>query len=63
MNPTLVHQPRVSRRPAVPEARPLPMSRAEMAARGWEGVDIVFVSGDAYVDHPSFAMAILARAL
>ena len=63
MNPTLVHQPRVSRRPAVPEARPLPMSRAEMAARGWEGVDIVFVSGDAYVDHPSFAMAILARVL
>jgi len=63
MNPTLVHQPRVSRRPAVPEARPLPMSRAEMTARGWEGVDIVFVSGDAYVDHPSFAMAILARAL
>jgi uncharacterized radical SAM protein YgiQ len=47
----------------VPEALPLPMSRAEMAARGWEGVDIVFVSGDAYVDHPSFAMAILARVL
>src|SRR6266446_5746699 len=63
MNPTLVHQPRVSRRPAVPEALPLPMSRAEMAARGWEEVDIVFVSGDAYVDHPSFAMAILARVL
>src|SRR3989475_3336864 len=63
MNPPLVHQPRVSRRPAVPEALPLPMSHAEMAARGWEGVDIVFVSGDAYVDHPSFAMAILARVL
>jgi hypothetical protein len=39
------------------------MNRAEMAARGWEEVDIVFVSGDAYVDHPSFAMAILARVL
>src|SRR5216683_727689 len=63
MHSTPVHQPRVSRRPAVPEALPLPMSRAEMAARGWEGVDIVFVSGDAYVDHPSFAMAILARVL
>jgi uncharacterized radical SAM protein YgiQ len=63
MNPTLLHHPRVSRRPAVPEALPLPMSRAEMAARGWEEVDIVFVSGDAYVDHPSFAMAILARVL
>jgi uncharacterized radical SAM protein YgiQ len=63
MNPTLLHHPRVSRRPAVPEALPLPMSRAEMVARGWEAVDIVFVSGDAYVDHPSFAMAILARVL
>jgi len=41
---------------------PAPMTRAEMAARGWDAVDVVFVSGDAYVDHPSFAMAILARA-
>src|SRR5437667_7964905 len=40
-----------------------PTSGDEMEARGWEGVDIVFVSGDAYVDHPSFAMAILARVL
>src|SRR5256714_9811633 len=39
------------------------MSRAEMAARGWEEVDIVFVSGDAEVDPPSFGMAILARVL
>ena len=39
------------------------MSRAEMAARGWDAVDVVFVTGDAYVDHPSFAMAILARVL
>ena len=38
---------------------PLPMSRAEMDARGWDEVDVVFVTGDAYVDHPSFAMAIL----
>src|SRR6516225_9084599 len=44
-------------------APPLPMTRAEMAARGWEAVDIVFVTGDAYVDHPSFAMAILGRVL
>src|SRR5438105_2450105 len=44
-------------------APPLPMSRAEMAARGWDAVDIVFVTGDAYVDHPSFAMAILGRVL
>jgi uncharacterized radical SAM protein YgiQ len=44
-------------------APPLPMTRAEMKARGWDGVDIVFVTGDAYVDHPSFAMAILGRVL
>ncbi len=43
--------------------RPLPMSRAEMAERGWEEVDVVFVTGDAYVDHPSFAMALLGRLL
>ncbi|MFO0813236.1 MAG: YgiQ family radical SAM protein [Gemmatales bacterium] len=41
----------------------LPMSRAEMSARGWDAVDIVFVTGDAYIDHPSFAMAILGRTL
>jgi uncharacterized radical SAM protein YgiQ len=41
----------------------LPMTRAEMHARGWDAVDVVFVTGDAYVDHPSFAMAILGRVL
>jgi uncharacterized radical SAM protein YgiQ len=45
-------------------AAPLaPTTHAEMAARGWEYVDVVFVTGDAYVDHPSFAMAILHRVL
>ena len=39
------------------------MSQAEMTQRGWDEVDIVFVTGDAYVDHPSFAMAILGRLL
>jgi uncharacterized radical SAM protein YgiQ len=39
------------------------MTAAEMAERGWDAVDVVFVTGDAYVDHPSFAMAILHRAL
>ena len=34
-----------------------------MEARGWDDVDVVFVTGDAYVDHPSFAMAILRRVL
>jgi uncharacterized radical SAM protein YgiQ len=41
----------------------LPMTRVEMTARGWDSVDVVFVTGDAYVDHPSFAMALLGRVL
>jgi len=41
----------------------LPMTGKEVSARGWESVDIVFVTGDAYIDHPSFAMAILGRVL
>jgi uncharacterized radical SAM protein YgiQ len=40
-----------------------PTTRAEMEARGWDYVDVVFVTGDAYIDHPSFAMAILHRVL
>jgi uncharacterized radical SAM protein YgiQ len=51
------------RRAPAPASEPLPMSRAEMQARGWDEVDIVFVTGDAYVDHPSFAMALLGRLL
>ncbi|MDR2641927.1 MAG: YgiQ family radical SAM protein, partial [Planctomycetaceae bacterium] len=41
----------------------LPISRDEMLARGWDEVDVVFVTGDAYVDHPGFATAILSRLL
>ena len=41
----------------------LPTTRAEMEARGWDEVDVVFVSGDAYIDHPSFAAALLGRVL
>ncbi len=41
----------------------LPITKAEMAAGGWEYVDFVFVTGDAYVDHPSFGTAILSRLL
>src|SRR6516225_7823693 len=45
-------------------AAPLaPTTRREMFERGWDSVDVVFVTGDAYVDHPSFAMAILHRVL
>src|SRR5688572_17081879 len=43
--------------------RPLPMSPAEMRDRGWDEADVVFVTGDAYIDHASFAMAILGRVL
>ena len=41
----------------------LPVTREEMLARGWEQPDFVVVSGDAYVDHPSFGHAIIARVL
>src|SRR5438094_1013206 len=44
-------------------APPAPMSVREMRERGWDEVDVVFVTGDAYVDHPSFAAAILTRTL
>src|SRR6201982_1364312 len=55
----------LSRPPAHPgKAAPfLPMSRAEMTALGWDACDIVLVTGDAYVDHPSFGMAIIGRLL
>ena len=42
---------------------PLPMTRAEMLDRGWDAVDVVLVTGDAYVDHPSFANGLIARLL
>src|SRR5499425_3266273 len=41
----------------------LPMSRAEMDELGWDACDVVLVTGDAYVDHPSFGMAIVGRLL
>jgi uncharacterized radical SAM protein YgiQ len=41
----------------------LPMSRAEMDALGWDSCDIIIVTGDAYVDHPSFGMAVIGRLL
>ncbi len=41
----------------------LPMSRAEMESLGWDSCDVIIVSGDAYVDHPSFGMAIVGRLL
>ncbi|WP_316368256.1 YgiQ family radical SAM protein [Candidatus Thiodiazotropha sp. CDECU1] len=41
----------------------LPMSRAEMDQLGWDSCDIIIVTGDAYVDHPSFGMALIGRLL
>src|ERR1700736_2751851 len=41
----------------------LPVSRAEMDVLGWDHCDIIIVTGDAYVDHPSFGMAIIGRVL
>jgi uncharacterized radical SAM protein YgiQ len=41
----------------------LPTSRKEMDALGWDSCDIIIVTGDAYVDHPSFGMAIIGRLL
>ena len=45
------------------EAPFLPMSREEMDTLGWDSCDIIIVTGDAYVDHPSFGMAIVGRLL
>ncbi|MDD3518751.1 MAG: YgiQ family radical SAM protein [Chromatiales bacterium] len=41
----------------------LPMSRAEMDALGWDSCDVILVTGDAYIDHPSFGMALVGRLL
>jgi uncharacterized radical SAM protein YgiQ len=54
------------RRPEPQRASPapfLPMSRAEMEALGWDTCDVVLVTGDAYVDHPSFGAALVGRLL
>ena len=41
----------------------LPTSVKEMRARGWDEVDVVLFSGDAYVDHPAFGAAVIGRTL
>ncbi len=55
MLPILVDGPRV-----LPH---LPTTHKEMQARGWNSVDVVFITGDAYIDHPAFATGILSRVL
>ncbi len=44
-------------------AKMLPMSRSEMDELGWDSCDIILVTGDAYIDHPSFGMALIGRLL
>jgi uncharacterized radical SAM protein YgiQ len=44
-------------------SEPLPMTMDEARRRGWDELDVVIVTGDAYIDHPSFAMAVLGRVL
>ena len=41
----------------------LPVTAEEMKTRGWDAPDFVYVTGDAYVDHPSFGLAIISRIL
>lgn len=58
MKPT---KPQSPVRRMMPDPGFLPMTRAEMQALGWDQVDILLVTGDAYVDHPSFGAALLGR--
>ncbi|MBM4290373.1 MAG: YgiQ family radical SAM protein [Deltaproteobacteria bacterium] len=58
--PPLFGYPRAATRRAAPF---LPMTRAELKALGWDACDVILVTGDAYVDHPSFGMAIVGRFL
>nr|MBP8132685.1 YgiQ family radical SAM protein [Zoogloea sp.] len=59
--PSLLSYPRY--RPKLKPAPFLPTSRAEMDALGWDECDIIVVTGDAYIDHPSFGMALIGRTL
>ena len=59
--PSLLSYPRY--RPELAPAPFLPMSRAEMDALGWDACDIIIITGDAYIDHPSFGMALIGRTL
>src|SRR5881227_1593759 len=67
VSPDLVPRTLFARRPYWAQrfgvAPVLPMSRAEMDALGWESCDVILVTGDAYVDHPSFGMALVGRLL
>ncbi len=53
----------MTRRPPKERTAFLPMSRAEMEARSWTELDVLLITGDAYVDHPSFGVAMIGRIL
>ncbi len=65
--PTMPSAPALFSRPpyraALTPAPELPMTRAEMDRLGWDACDVILVTGDAYVDHPSFGMAVIGRVL
>lgn len=60
---TPIHEPKKYWAECFGNAPFLPTSRKEMDALGWDSCDIIIVTGDAYVDHPSFGMAIIGRLL
>ncbi len=62
-NTSKTNRPAVNRPPYPSANRFLPTSVKEMKALGWDHVDIVLFSGDAYVDHPSFGAAVIGRVL
>ena len=62
LSPKPIHSYRPYRRLSRP-APFLPMSQQEMAELGWDSCDIILVTGDGYIDHPSFGMALIGRLL
>ena len=57
------HRPKKTQEPAADPRGFLPMTRAEMLARGWDEIDVLIITGDAYVDHPSFGAAMIGRVI
>src|ERR1700733_722731 len=56
-------RPSARGRPARDLTSFLPTTREEMSARGWDQLDVLIVTGDAYVDHPAFGPVLIARSL